>query len=334
MSAQGHQLFADELADFAAEVAKPRLTAIAERIAAPLRVAVRGRRGVGRSTVAHALTRTGLAVTAPPATAEVVVYVTAEVVKPEDRDAIAAASEPVLMVLNKADLTRTPDGPIVATRTQSAQFSELSGAPTQPLIALLAVAALDELLDDTLWAALRLLADYPADMRSPDDFLAGAHPVATAVRQRLLETLDLFGIALVVAALQRQTPATAIGDLLRRVSGVDAVARKVAALAVEARYCRVVDAVAELETLAVSDDSISDFLCSDEAVIARMAAAVDVIEATGRNVDPRDDPTAHLQRAVHWQRYSRGPAPALHRRCGADIARGSLRLWSHAGGSP
>ena len=43
-----------------------------------------------------------------------------------------------------------------------------------------------------------------------------------------------------------------------------------------------------------------------------------------------DDPAAHLRRAVHWRRYARGPVNALHRSCGADIARGSLRLLAGA----
>lgn len=335
MGGQGHQIFADALGRFAVEAGEPPLTEIAERVAAPLRVAVRGRHGVGRSTVAHALASTGLAVTAPPATAEVDVYVIAEVVKPEDRDAIAAARNPVLTVLNKADLTGVAaGGPIAAARSACARFSQLTGAPTEPLVGLLAVAALKELLDDTLWAALRLLATQPADMRSPDGFLAGAHPVPSAVRLRLLETLDLFGITLAVAAIRRAAPRAAIGDLLRHVSGVDVVVAKIAALGAEARYRRILDAVAELDTLAVTDDRIGDFLSADDTVIARMAAAVDVIEATGVKVDPRDDSAAHLQRAMKWQRYSRGPAAALHRACGADIARGSLRLWSHGGGSP
>ena len=335
MSGQGHHIFADELARFAVEAGEPRLAAIARQVAAPLRVAVLGRRGVGRSTVAHALASAGLAVTASPANAEVDVYVIAEVVKPEDRDAIAATRNPVLMVLNKADLSGfAASGPIAAARSRCARFSELTGAPTEPMVGLLAVAALDGLLDDSLWAALRLLATRPADMRSPDGFLAGAHPVPSAVRLRLLETLDLFGITLAVAAIRRAAPAAAIGDLLRHVSGVDAVAEKVAALGTEARYRRVLDAVAELETLAVTDDRISDFLSADDTVIARMAAAVEVIEATGMQVDARDDPPAHLRRAVRWQRYSRGPAAAIYRSCGADIARGSLRLWSHTGGSP
>jgi hypothetical protein len=57
-----------------------------------------------------------------------------------------------------------------------------------------------------------------------------------------------------------------------------------------------------------------------------MTAAVDVVEAAGALVDRGDDLAAHLRRAVHWRRYSRGPVDALHRSCGADIARGSLRL--------
>lgn len=194
----------------------------------------------------------------------------------------------------------------------------------------MAVAAFDELIDDTLWAALRLLATRPADMQSPDDFLTCAHSVPSDVRVRLLEILDLFGITLTVAAIRRGARLATVTDMLRHVSGVDAVVDKIDALGTEARYLRMLDAVAELEALAVTDARIGDLMSSDEMVIARMAAAVDVIEATGIKVDPSDDQATHLRRAVQWQRYSRGPVAALHRTCGADIARGSLRLWSHA----
>jgi hypothetical protein len=64
-----------------------------------------------------------------------------------------------------------------------------------------------------------------------------------------------------------------------------------------------------------------------------MAAAVDVLEAAGLIVDPANDPVAHRRRAVRWRRYSRGPVSAVHRACGTDIVRGSLRLWSLAGES-
>ncbi|MGD1109219.1 MAG: hypothetical protein ABR885_02865, partial [Mycobacterium sp.] len=92
MKGQGHQIFVDELKRFAASHADARVTAIAERAAAPLRVAVRGRRGVGRNTVVGALDRVvseaGIMVHPSERAAgkdvDVIVYVTAEVIKPED----------------------------------------------------------------------------------------------------------------------------------------------------------------------------------------------------------------------------------------------------------
>ncbi len=316
MTAPGYRLFADELVSFAAQSAEPRLAAMAQRIIAPLRVTVQGRRGVGRRTVTDALAGAGFAVEAPTAEPEVMVHVIAEVAKPEDRAAVAAARHPVLVVLNKADLAGRRCG----------QLADLTGVPTSPMVALLAVAA----LDDPLWAALRLLADRPADCRSPDAFLTDTHPLAGAVRRRLLETLDLFGVALVIAALQRGASCAAVSALLRSASGVATVSDQLQTLGFEARYRRVLDADAELQTLAVTDDRISGFLRSDAVVVARMAAAVDVVEATGLQVDQHDDPSAHLRRAVHWQRYGRGVASAVQRSCGVDIARGSLRLYSRA----
>jgi hypothetical protein len=351
-------MFVDELERFAAGRADPRVTAIAERAAAPLRVVVRGRRGVGCGTVAHALDRAGIASgisattrSAPPATGvDVVVYVTAEVIKPEDTEAIAAAGRPVLAVLNKADLAgsrsgRAGGGPIVAARVRCANLAALVGLPVEPMSGLLALAALDG-LDGALWEALRTLAAHPGGATCLDGsfagFLAAENPVPTDVRLRLLDTLDLFGTALgIAAARQGRTPAQ-VRALLRRLSGVDAVLNKISVVGAEVRYRRVLRAVAELEALAVARDqtgeAISGFLSSDDTVIARMAAAVDLAEAAGLDPgsDDRDDPAAHLPRAVCWQRYSLGrlgPVSDLHGACGADIARGSLRLWSQARGS-
>jgi hypothetical protein len=199
------------------------------------------------------------------------------------------------------------------------------------------------------WAALRTLATHPGGAAclagSHAEFLAAANPVPTGDRLRLLDTLDLFGIALGVAALRRDRTPAQVRMLLRRLSGVDAVVRRVAAAGAEVRYQRVLDAVADLEALAVSQDHmaerISAFLSRDDTVLARMAAAVEMAEAAG--LDPadsgpipigRDDPDGHLSRAARWQRYGRGSVSDLHRACGADIARGSLRLWSQARGSP
>jgi len=356
MRGLGHQSFVDELARFADSVVDPRVTAIARRSAAPLRVVVRGRRGVGRRTVARALDRAGGAwgisadlrvpSSAPDPGAAAVVYVVAEVIKPEDAHALAAAEHPVVAVLNKADLTGSlsgrGDAPIAAARARSADLSALVGVPVEPMIGLLAV-ALDD-LDDGLWAALHALATRPGAAACLDGsfagFLAAGGPVPTGVRQRLLDTLDLFGTALAVAAIrQGRTPAQVL-TLLRRVSGVDAVLAKIGALGAEVRYRRVLEAVGELEALAVGGgglgEQIGGFLSRDHTVVARMAAAVDLAEAAGLDADDSGltdadrDLSAHLPRAVRWQRYSRASMSELHRTCGADIARGSLRLWSRA----
>ncbi|MEQ0644618.1 hypothetical protein ABLO07_05870 [Mycobacterium tuberculosis] len=318
MRGQGHQIFVDELARFATSSADQRVVAIAQRAAEPLRVAVRGRPGVGCRTVARALqgagSSSGMTVTpqarAADSDVDLVVYVTVEVVKPEDREAIAATRRPVVAVLNKADLAGplSGAGPIVMAQARCAQFSTLLGVPMESMIGLLAVAALDDL--------------------------------DTEVRLRLLDTLDLFGIALGMAAFRpgrpSRTPAQ-LRTLLRRVSGVDAVIDKVTAAGSEVRYRRLLDAVAELEALAAQAKEIGgpigEFLRDDDTVLARMAAAVDVALAVGLDVGPLDDPAAHLPRAGRWHRYSLDNGD-MHRTCGADIARGSLRLWSLAGGMP
>ncbi|OBB96169.1 hypothetical protein [Mycobacterium sp. 852002-40037_SCH5390672] len=356
MRGQGHQTFVDELARFAAGHVDPHVTAIAQRTAAPLRVVVRGRRGVGCRTVRRALDgagrAAGIAVDSPPTDRDVdaVVYVITEVVKPEDTRAIAeisAAGHPVLAVLNKADLAGSlsgrGDGPIAAARARCTELSALIGVPMKPMTGLLALAALDD-LDSTLWTALSALAAHPGGSAcfegSFAGFLAADAPVPTEVRRRLLDSLDLFGTALAVAAFrQGRTPAQVL-TLLHRMSGVDAVVAGIGALGAEARYQRVLDAVAELEALAAGGGSlgerISGFLSHDDTVVARMAAAVDLAEAAGldpgdqRPLDAPRDPSAHLPRAVRWQRYSRASSSELHRACGADIARGSLRLWSQA----
>lgn len=336
---RGHPIFVDELALFAAGVADPRVGAIAERAAQPIRVAVRGRRGVGCRTVARALQAWSDGVTvssdgvelAHPA--EIEVYVVAEVLKPEDLDALQARP-PALVLLNKADLTGfggSPGRPSGAARARCAQLAERAGLPVEPLMGLLAVAAFDD-LDDVCWAALRALAAHPDGGacldRSFAGFLTADLPVTTEVRQRLLDSLDVFGTALVVAALRRGFGEAKVRALLRLLSGVDPVTARVRALGAEVRYRRVLEAVGELEALAASQPEISDFLRADDTVLARMAAAADVVGAAGLELGP-DEP---LARAMRWQRYSRESVNELHRACGTDISRGSLRLWSRTGG--
>ena len=378
MQRGGHGGFAGELTRFAVAHANPRVTAIAARVAAPLRVVVRGRRGVGRATVARALDCAGPAAnfsvanfsvanfsvtgTEPGGAADVVVYVTAEVVKPEDTDAIGAARR-VVAVLNKADLVGSlagdPDmrgGPVEAARRRCAELSAVVGVPLEPMIAPLAVAALGD-LDGASWAALRTLATHAGGTAclagSHADFLTVPTPVPAGERRRLLDTLDLFGVAIGIAALRRGRTPAQVRMILRRLSGVDAVVRGVAASGAEVRYRRVMDAVADLEALAVprtqAAESIGAFLRRDDTVLARMAAAAELAEAAGLNPadcgpapvpgpgPPDDDPGRHLARAARWQAYLEGRpggAGEVRRACGADIARGSLLLWSRACGIP
>lgn len=336
----GQHIFVEELARFAAATADLRVKAVAERAAQPIRVSVRGRTGVGRGTVARALRRAGRArgVEVASDRAEVVAYVTAEVLKPEDRDAIAGLATPVVTVLNKADLCGFAGaGPIAAAQARCARLAGLTSGPVLPMVGSLAIAALDD-LDDALWTALRALAAHPGGAGcldgGYDGFLAAQLPVPAVVRVALLETLDLFGIALGVAAARRGGTVGQVRALLRRVSGVDAVVTKLVAAGAEPRYRRVLRAVAELEALAVSVPAVDRFLAADNTVLARMTAAIDVVDAAGLELGPAEP----LQRAQRWQRYGlerlengSSPGNPLHRACGVDIARGSLRLWSAAG---
>jgi hypothetical protein len=262
----------------------------------------------------------GLTVT-PPADADVHLHVLADAPKPEDRVAIETAGRPVLTVLNKADLVATtapgrhPDGPTSAARTRCAQLSARVGVPIEPLVGILAGVT----LDDPSWRGLQALA--------------GGHFVDAAVRRRLMVTLDTFGTRQAIAAIRRGATRSDVDALLGGLSGIDNVVEKVGALGAQARYRRMLDAIAELETIAVTDRRIGEFLAHDDTVVTRMMAAVEVVEAVGSAVDRDDTAAAHLRRAMHWQSYRRGPVTGTERACGADIVRGSLRLWSMVGGS-
>ncbi|WP_234810131.1 hypothetical protein [Mycolicibacterium moriokaense] len=320
---RGHQIFVDVLTRFAEQSRNPRLSPIVRRVGAPVRVAVCGRRGVGRATVADALAGAGIAVTADESEADVTALVIAETLKPEDR---VAAGRSQLTLLNKADLMAFgAGGPMALAQRRAATIQASTGTPTVPMIGLLAVAE----LDDDLIAALRTLVAAPADLTSVDAFVDREHPLPAAVRQRLIDTLDRFGIAHAVLAIDGGADTAAVRALLRRLSLLDAVVAQLNAAAAPERYRRVRMAITELRTLATrfSDQQLAEFLVSDTTVLAVMGAAVDVVEADGMRVDRSDGPAAHRRRAVFWRRYGDGPVGAMHRGCAADICRGSLLLY-------
>ncbi|OBF58497.1 hypothetical protein [Mycolicibacterium monacense] len=317
--------FDDVLTRFAQECGDAAVAAVAARLAAPPRVAVTGRAGVGRTTLARALARDGRRVAEH--TPDVAVVVVAEAVKPEDVASVAAwrdADVPVVVVGNKADLT----GPIPPDALRRFGSGEHGDVPVESVVALLADVSLDDdSLDDDALGALQLLAAEPAELRSANAFLDAAHPLPRDVRMRLLRTLGLRGVAHSVRALRDGADPHDLPTLLREVSGFDRVLGRLDALAAPARYDRIRAALAELQVRAAGNDRIAAFLADDDTVLAVMTAAVDVVQAAGLVVDPGDDAATHLRRAVWWRGYSRGPVSPLHRACGADIARGSLRLF-------
>lgn len=321
MSGQGQQIFTDALGRYAAQRADPELTALADATTAPLRIEVRGRRGVGVTSVAAALRAAGYRESAG---AEVRLYVVAEVCKPEDRRALAAEPADVV-VFNKADLVGlAPAGPMQRARRQAAALSAAIGVPTHALVAPVALAAADPArLDDELLAALRTLVTAPAPMISADAFVAAAHPLPTATRRRLVATLDLFGIAHAVVQLRDhpETPWRSCA-LFAAAGGLDELRSAVELAGAAARYRRMVALCQELELRAITDASTAEFLAGDDVVLGRMAAALEVVAVAG--LPPADD--APLPTALRWRRYAAGPVSGLHRGCGLDIARGSLRL--------
>ncbi|QLL09947.1 hypothetical protein [Mycobacterium vicinigordonae] len=319
-------MFVDELTSFAQQAADQRIADIAERLAAPVVVAVRGRPGVGCSTVGRALESAAadIRVKTGAGAADLDVHVFAEAVKPED----AGTLRPCLAVLNKADVLLAGGG---TSDPWCARFAEILGVPVVAMSGLLAVAALDD-VDAQCWADLQSLAADPGALTgldgSFDGFRTAPLVVPSSARDRLLQVLDLFGIALTVTALRRDAAPAQIRALWRRVSGIDAVLQQLLTAGAEVRYRRMLQAVGELEALAVSDERVDAFLSRDDTVAARMATALDFVDACGLDAGP-DEP---LRRALHWRR--RAPLGELQRTCAADIVRGSLRLWAQTVATP
>jgi hypothetical protein len=283
-----------------------------------------------------ALTARGVAVTLDD-DADVRVRVVVEALKSEERDELTGRPPAVvvlnkLVVLNKADLCRTlPDGTFAEAHHRAAVIQSDTGVRTIAVSALLAGAGCGPIDDETL-GALRVLCRTPADLRGVDAFVAGEHQLGSAARAGLLERLDRFGVAHAVAALTRGADAAGLSELMTELSNVAALLGALRSAVAAVRYRRIRQTLIELRCLAMEHDidGLLDWVAGDEAVLAVMAAAVEVLESNGLRVDPTDRPTAHRGRAVHWRSYGRGSVGALHRDCSAAVVRGSLRLLGEA----
>lgn len=318
--------FAGALAGLPCAGATFRLAAHARRLTAGVTLSVSGRPGVGVSTVVRALTLAGFVVPGNDGDpGDVRLRVIAEVAKPEDHAALRAAEGPALVVFAKADLCGFDgDGPLANARLRCAELGARTGVSTRPLIGPLAVAGLDPaVLDDAMLAGLRTLVSVPADLSSVDAFVSGPHDIPVDVRARLLERLDLFGIARAVLELRAepQPDAAALRRALRAASGIDAVCRDLELMVAEARYRRLLMVVADLEAMAGVDAAVAALLDDERTVTARMAAATAVLQTAGMSVG-----APGLSEALRWQTYGEGPVTALHRACAAELTRGSLRM--------
>ncbi|CAN1497441.1 hypothetical protein MCEMAEM6B_01078 [Mycobacteriaceae bacterium] len=323
------------LAAGAAVLDDPALSRLSADLSAPLRVGVCGRPGAGRTAVRRALRGAGLGVTAPGVAADVGVYVFTETLTPDDRAALADARLPTVAVLNKADLVGfRGDGPMAIAAARCRELQSSTGVPTRPLAALLAVAAGDPaVLDPELAAALQQLTEGSAGMNPT--------LLSPGIRRRLLAELDLFGIANAVAAVADGADPAALAALFRQLSGLNSVIAEIERMGALPRYRRLVDALAPLvgQSVGPRGARVAEFLAGDAVVLARRAAAADVLTAageipSGEIPDGFGEPDAALRRAISFQRYARGPVAVLHRACAADIMRGELRLWRRAARYP
>lgn len=247
----------------------------------------------------RALRNAGATVVSVDGGPDVGVHVFVETLNADDLAALASAARPTVAVLNKADLTGfRGGGPMAAAAGRCRQLERAHAVPVRPLSALLAVAGTEPgVLDDAMLEGLRLLTGGDADL--PE-----------ALRRRMAAELDLFGTACAVSALRSGAGRDGVARVLRSASGLTEVCAAIDGAAAPVHYSRLPDGT------------------DDGTVLARMTAAVSVLAAAGAP-DPcaqaRED---QLRRAIHWERYARGPVSTLHRACAHDVARGAMRLWA------
>jgi len=252
------------------------LDAAARRYVQPLSVAVVGRRGVGRDTMARALSeRFGVAAFVAErasgvlAGADLRVHVLAGAPRRADHEMLAASPrERTVVVLGKAD-TLPSDAVSGASDSVARLVRAASESLGRPVVAISQLSACATVSDDEFAFLRRLVADGEVMPSMSGHFLAPARPAQLQMRADLLRRLDAAGVARALSLVAADDPAAAgastLTGSLRATSGFDALREAFAACmpAVVAHRGAQVRASLELAAAAGADrDSVERLLCT------------------------------------------------------------------------
>lgn len=252
------------------------LDAAARRYVQPLSVAVVGRRGVGRHTMARALSeRFGVAAFVAErgsgvlAGADLRVHVLAGAPRRADHEMLAASPrERTVVVLGKAD-TLPSDAVSGASDAVARLVRAASESLGRPVVAVSQLSACATVSDDEFAFLRRLVADGEVMPSISGHFLAPARPAQLQMRADLLRRLDAAGVARALSLVAADDPAAAgastLTGSLRATSGFDALRDAFAACmpAVVAHRGAQVRASLELAAAAGADrDSVERLLCT------------------------------------------------------------------------
>ncbi|NUP27622.1 MAG: hypothetical protein HOQ44_13185 [Nocardia sp.] len=314
------------------------------------RAQVAGRTRAGRSTVAGALGLQPGVETAPVdepgfpdpvLDADIVVYVLASTPSPGDRRILASLRpERTILVLNKADAIGTGWADAVEA---ARRFGREFGLPAFPVVGSLAARTVSGAFRETDLALLRRLArSGTAATVSAEAFVSPAAGPDTAERAELLEHWDLYGLACVLAALEREpelAPPTVL-QILHTASGIDPVARLLGQRyqqAVSRRAGALIDDLTRLAARAVPHGRgraralITEYLDTDEARwLALCGGLVDPEVAHLAAGYPRPEPEDAddaLTRAVRWRAVVAGEMSPAARRAAVRVHNGYVRMW-------
>ncbi|WP_155929326.1 hypothetical protein [Mycolicibacterium sp. CBMA 234] len=125
----------------------------------------------------------------------------------------------------------------------------------------------------------------------------------------------------------------ALDELAADVPGLTHVVPGPGAQDAAGRYRDIRRVLSEIAVTAteLDDARVHRWLTSDATAAVVTSAATEALEADGLVVDRGMDADAHLRRALHWRRYSRGATDDLRRNYARDLSRGSLRLLAQCG---